>query len=59
MQGLQEQLAKARHRDLELRSAAYRPEVEAALRRYRRRRRALAWDRLSRWAADRAERARR
>lgn len=59
MQGLQEQLVRARHRDIELRSAAYRPEVEAALREYRRRRRALAWDRLSRWAAERAEHARR
>jgi len=59
MQGLQEQLLESRRRDLELRSAAYRPEIEAAVRRYRRRRRALAWDRLSRWAAGRAAHARR
>lgn len=59
MQGLQEQLLESRRRDLELRSAAYRPEVEDAVRRYRRRRRALVWDRLSRWAAGRAEHARR
>lgn len=66
MHGLQEQLATSQHRDVELRSAAYRPEVEAARRKYRYRRRAIAWERLSRsgdwlsrWAADRAEHARR
>lgn len=59
MQGLSEDLARSRIRDLESCSAARRPEVEAAFRRYRHRRRGLAWDRLSLWAAQRAERARR
>lgn len=59
MQGLSEQLARSRIRDFELRSAAHRPEIAAARRSYRRRKRALAWERLSRWAATRAEHARR
>lgn len=57
MEILIEQIAGARLREVEGLAQPGRLEVAAAKRAYQSRRKALAWERLARWASGRAEKA--
>lgn len=57
MEGLTEQIAAARLRELEGLAQPGRLAVAAAKRAYQSRRRALAWERLAGWASGRAAKA--